>query len=65
MTANPVYEATKFRCIEEQNDAAASAFLARRYLDNGLLGRAAQEQREAAYHFEQAEMRLSRLIGAA
>jgi hypothetical protein len=58
-----IYEATKRRCIEEQNEARTSAFYAQGYYERGLFGRAAQEQREARYHHDQAWMRLARLIG--
>jgi hypothetical protein len=61
-----IFLATEARCIEEQNEQRTSAFCAMRYRDEkGLLGRAAQEQREAAYHYGQAWTRLARLIGAA
>jgi len=58
-----IFEATKRRCIEEQNAARDSAYNAAYYRENGLLGRAAQEQRESAYHADQAMTRLFRLIG--
>lgn len=61
---NPIHEATRLRCIEEQEDAAHHAHLAWQYLKRGgLLGRAAYEQDEAAYHHQKAWTRLARLIG--
>ncbi len=60
---NEIFRATKQRCIEEQSDHRDAAALAAYYLENGILERAAQEQRESAYHYAQAWMRLARLIG--
>ncbi len=60
---NPIREATTRRCIEEQEEACKSTFYAQRYMDRGLFGRAAQEQRDAAYHHDQMWTRLARLIG--
>lgn len=62
---SPVYEATRRRCIEEQHDAALHAQFARTDLRRGLLGRAAQEQRNAAYCADQARIRLDLLNGHA
>lgn len=58
---NPIVAATTARCIDEQIEAAGCHVLAERYVAKGLLGRAAQEQREGAYHSEQARIRLDRL----
>jgi hypothetical protein len=58
-----IHHATEQRCIAEQRahrDVSASA---RDYLEHGHLGRAAQEQRDSAYHHAQMWMRLARLIG--
>lgn len=60
---NSILEATKRRCVEEQLDARHTACNAAYYLEQGILGRAAQEQREAHYHADQAMTRLFRLIG--
>jgi hypothetical protein len=61
--AKDIRDATTIRCIEEQDEARSSHFYSVRYIEQGLLGRAAQEQREAAYHHAQAWMRLERLLG--
>ena len=60
-----ILSATIARCIEEQAEARTSHFYATRYIERGLLGRAAQEQREAAYHHQQMWMRLERILGIA
>lgn len=62
---NPIRLATIERCCEEQNDAAIAAYHATFYRLNNQFGRAAQEQREAAYHYKQMWERLARLIGVA
>jgi hypothetical protein len=58
-----IRDATTIRCIEEQNEVRTHHFYATRYIAQGFLGRAAQEQREAKYHYDQMWMRLARLIG--
>jgi len=62
---NEIFLATKSRCIDEQDAAYAAAWSAMRYRDEGLLGRAAKEQDEAAYFYKEAWMRLERLLGIA
>ena len=58
-----IFKATKRICIEHQNDAEFHGLLARAYLANGRLDRAIEDQRESAYHADQAMTRLFRLIG--
>lgn len=67
---NEIREATRVRCIEEQEDARSNARIAQRHLGRAqeyqnfdCLVRAAEFQREAAYNHEQAWWRLARLIG--
>ena len=62
-TYDTIYQATSRRCIEEQNYSRVQHEDALAYMDRGLLGRAAQCQREAKYHHDQMWMRLARLIG--
>jgi hypothetical protein len=60
-----IQSATSIRCVDEQLLSRQATRDAAYYIAKGLLGRAAQEQREAAYHHTQMWMRLARLIGVA
>jgi hypothetical protein len=60
-----IRNATMRRCIEEQEAHRTAHEDAVRYRRLGLFGRAAQEQRESRYHYDQMWIRLERILGLA